>query len=90
MLLLDCTCRLKHKSYCSTWRRDKPGRADAMLARQTRLVTALFQRLSRVCRMAASSARSKLLLLFDVDGTVTPPRLQVSQEMEQFLYTQVS
>ena len=39
--------------------------------------------------MAASGARSKLLLLFDVDGTVTPPRLQVSQEMEQFLYTQV-
>ena len=67
----------------------RPGLMQCWHGRQAELVTALFQTLSRVCRMAASGARSKLLLLFDVDGTVTPPRLQVSQEMEQFLYTQV-
>lgn len=36
----------------------------------------------------AASARSKLLLLFDVDGTLTAPRLQITPEMENFLYNE--
>ena len=33
-------------------------------------------------------ARAKRLLLFDVDGTLTAPRLMVSPEMEAFLYNE--
>ena len=33
-------------------------------------------------------ARAKRLLLFDVDGTLTAPRLVVSPEMEAFLYNE--
>jgi len=39
--------------------------------------------------MAARTTRAKTLLLFDVDGTLTAPRLQVTEEMEQFLYSSV-
>ena len=33
-------------------------------------------------------ARAKKLLLFDVDGTLTAPRLMVTPEMEAFLYNE--
>jgi len=39
--------------------------------------------------MAARTTRSKTLLLFDVDGTLTAPRLTVTEEMENFLYNSV-
>jgi len=39
--------------------------------------------------MAARTTRSKTLLLFDVDGTLTAPRLTVTEEMEKFLYNSV-
>jgi len=39
--------------------------------------------------MAARTTRAKTLLLFDVDGTLTAPRLQVTEEMEKFLYSSV-
>ena len=37
---------------------------------------------------AISKARSKTLLLFDVDGTLTAPRLTITKEMESFLYNE--
>ena len=43
----------------------------------------------RFIKMAATSkARSKILLLFDVDGTLTAPRLTITPEMETFLYNE--
>ena len=33
-------------------------------------------------------SRAKRLLLFDVDGTLTAPRLEVTREMETFLYNE--
>ena len=36
----------------------------------------------------AGGARSKILLLFDVDGTLTAPRLQITDKMETFLYSE--
>lgn len=34
-------------------------------------------------------ARDEILLLFDVDGTLTRPRMSVDPEFEKFLYEQI-
>ena len=43
----------------------------------------------RTTVISMSGARSKILLLFDVDGTLTAPRLEITEKMEQFLYNEV-
>ena len=37
----------------------------------------------------AAGARSKILLLFDVDGTLTAPRLEITDKMEKFFKEEV-
>ena len=37
----------------------------------------------------AARARSKILLLFDVDGTLTAPRLEITDKMEKFFKDEV-
>jgi len=37
----------------------------------------------------ASGTRSKILLLFDVDGTLTAPRLEITERMEKFFKDEV-
>lgn len=34
-------------------------------------------------------ARDEILLLFDVDGTLTRPRMSVDPDFEKFLYEQI-
>ena len=37
----------------------------------------------------AARPRSKILLLFDVDGTLTAPRLEITEKMEKFFREEV-
>lgn len=39
--------------------------------------------------MSGQLPREKILLLFDVDGTLTPPRSQIAVEFEDFLYNEI-